>query len=210
MSKQSEAVIRWRQSAKKKLLAGFGAKCGICGYYKSDWALAFHHLDPGAKEFTLAQRGMPRSWNKMVVEVKKCALLCHNCHTEVHHGITLIPDDIRRFDEEATGEPMRMRRRVIRRPKPGDRHAPRPWAEKVPDRPRGKSLRAMVQNSSRVAVAKRFDVSEAAVRKWLVADTKLGLCGSYDSSRVQGTSVTAAQPVPTRLDGVQFVGPLPV
>lgn len=120
----------------------------------------------------------------MVAEVRKCVLLCHNCHTEVHHGITLIPPDIQRFDEEATGEPLRMRRRVIRKRKPENRHSPCPWSEKVPDRPRGKSLRAMVLNTSRVAVAKRFGVSETAVRKWLVADTRLGLCSVYDSSRI--------------------------
>lgn len=184
MSKQSDAVIRWRQNAKRKLIAGFGGHCGICGYSKSEWAFAFHHLDPGEKEFSLAQRGMPRSWKKMIDEIAKCVMLCHNCHTEVHHGVTAVPDEIMRFDEELTGEPMRMRRKAVRKQKPGDRHASRPWAEKVPDRPRGKSLRTMVLNTSRVAVGKRFGVSETAVRKWLVADTKAGLCNIYDSNRV--------------------------
>ena len=176
MSKGSEAVIRWRQRAKHKLVAGFGGGCGICDYSRSMRALEFHHLDPTEKDFAFGTKGVPRSWSKMVAEALKCVMLCRNCHAEVHDGITSVPEGIRRFDSKSAGAALPLRRKPVRERGTNVKHTPRPSQEKVPDRPRGKSLRNLVCNTSRVAVAKRFGVSETAVRKWLVADTKAGLC----------------------------------
>jgi hypothetical protein len=154
---------------KQKLLDGFGRKCGICGYNKSTRALGFHHLDPSTKSFTVSAAGIPRAWKKICDEVRKCVMLCHNCHEEVHEGVTLIPDDIRRFIEPA---PLPMRRQVIRKRKtePGT-----PRLKKVPNRPIGKVLRDLVWRTSRVAVGKQYGVSEAAVRKWLKQDSLNGI-----------------------------------
>lgn len=177
MKKRSESVVRWRQRAKAKMIAGFGDACGICGYNKAPAALEVHHLDPTQKDFTFGAKGVPRAWAKMVAEALKCALLCRNCHAEVHAGVTAVPADIRRFIEADAGAAMPLRRKPIRK-RPVE--ITRPRSEKVPDRPRGKSLRALVQRTSRVAVAKQFGVSEAAVRKWLVIDTRRGLADTYD------------------------------
>ena len=168
MSKGSEAVLNWRRRAKQKLLDGFGRQCGICGYSKCINALVLHHLDPATKLFSVGDRGIPRAWKRVVAEAHKCVMLCHNCHHEVHDGATVIPDGIRRFVEP---EPMPMRRLLIKK-----NSAARKWkAKKVPNRPTGKSLRGMVQRTSRVAVAKKYGVSETAVRKWLKSDSKNGI-----------------------------------
>lgn len=92
MSKRSEAVKRCRQKTKSKMVEAMGGKCQCCGYNKCDRALAFHHLDPSIKETGFGMiRANPVSWEKIVVELKKCILVCHNCHSEIHSGIRDIP-----------------------------------------------------------------------------------------------------------------------
>ena len=65
--------------------------CNICGYNKCKNALEFHHIDPQAKEYSIASfRYTPRNKEVMIAELKKCVLLCANCHREVHAGVTKI------------------------------------------------------------------------------------------------------------------------
>ena len=172
----SQHVMAWRYRTKLKLVTGFGGSCGICGYNKTIAVLHFHHLDPKTKLFGLGH-AKPRAWSKIVEEALKCVMLCSNCHGEVHAGVTQIPDNIPRLNVEAAGAALPMRRKVVR--KTTNKHAPRPSREKVPNRPRGKSLRDLVLATSRVAVAKKFGVTETAVRKWLVVDSQRGLASKH-------------------------------
>jgi hypothetical protein len=60
-----------------------GGCCERCGYDKYLGALQWHHLDPSAKEFTIAKhRG--KNIDALREEVSKCQLLCANCHAEAH------------------------------------------------------------------------------------------------------------------------------
>jgi hypothetical protein len=68
---------------KSKAIKLKGGKCQNCGYNKYNGALAFHHIDPNVKEYAL-NRG---SWTQMNKELKKCVLLCFNCHQELHGGV---------------------------------------------------------------------------------------------------------------------------
>ena len=72
-------------SKKLQLLALNGGECVICGYDKCPSALEFHHRDPTKKEFELSLSW--KSLSSLIVESKKCALLCSNCHREVHAGL---------------------------------------------------------------------------------------------------------------------------
>lgn len=88
MSKSSERVKKWRKNTKNKLVAALGGKCRVCGYSKCTQALALHHINPAEKEFNFSSlRASPKTWSKIVAEAKKCVLLCHNCHMEVHDGM---------------------------------------------------------------------------------------------------------------------------
>lgn len=61
-----------------------GGKCTECGYQKNLAGLAFHHLH--GKEFQLDVRSLSnRKLNAILAELRKCVLLCHNCHAEVHN-----------------------------------------------------------------------------------------------------------------------------
>ena len=100
MSKSSEAVKRWRKKTKERIVESFGGQCCVCGYNRCTSALALHHLDPNEKEMSLgAIRANPKSWKKIVEELRKCVLVCHNCHSEIHSGFIDIPKDVNMFDE---------------------------------------------------------------------------------------------------------------
>lgn len=47
--------------------------------------LDFHHFDPSSKTIEVAKM---ESWSyeKIILEINKCIVLCRNCHAEVHHG----------------------------------------------------------------------------------------------------------------------------
>lgn len=71
---------------KLKLIQLKGGGCETCGYNKNITALTFHHIDPTDKLFNLELRGIANNnWQKVLGELKKCQLLCHNCHHELHH-----------------------------------------------------------------------------------------------------------------------------
>lgn len=93
-------VSNWANRTKDRMIESLGGKCAICGYDKCKNVLSFHHLNPDEKEFGLGGiRGFSRSWHSIVSELRKCVLLCSNCHAEVHCGMTSIPKNATRFDE---------------------------------------------------------------------------------------------------------------
>ena len=60
-------------------------ECIRCGF--DDWrALAFHHRDPKEKKDSIANM-THQSWKALTEEIKKCDVLCSNCHAIEHHEI---------------------------------------------------------------------------------------------------------------------------
>ena len=85
-----ENVKNSRARLKNRAVYVLGGKCQICGYDKCQQALEFHHIDPNTKAFGI-QENCNRSWETVKAEIKKCALLCANCHREVHSGLINSP-----------------------------------------------------------------------------------------------------------------------
>jgi transposase len=83
---RTEAVVRRRRRVKQILVEEAGGSCRLCGYDRSLAALEFHHVDPRDKQFGVAAGGMARSLDRLRAEVRKCVLLCSNCHAEVEAG----------------------------------------------------------------------------------------------------------------------------
>lgn len=101
MSARAEHVKIWRERTKQRIVDAFGGKCGICGYCRCQDSLDLHHINPEEKDFSFGKmRANPKNWNTIVLELRKCCLICANCHREVHQGMTKIPVDIRKFDED--------------------------------------------------------------------------------------------------------------
>jgi 5-methylcytosine-specific restriction endonuclease McrA len=81
----SESVINWRKRTKQKLIQYKGGSCELCGYYKCERALEFHHINPEEKDFSISGKSL--SFDKLKDEVDKCMLVCSNCHCEIHDGL---------------------------------------------------------------------------------------------------------------------------
>lgn len=100
MSKRSEAVKIWRRACKERIIVAMGGACCICGYNKCQAALVLHHLDPNKKDYTISSiRANPKSWILIIEELRKCVLLCSNCHAEIHDKITILPTNYPAFSE---------------------------------------------------------------------------------------------------------------
>jgi hypothetical protein len=69
---------------KYNLIKKAGGQCVICSYKKNLAALAFHHIN---------EKGTALSGSHLIKmpvdhaekELNKCVLVCHNCHSEIHH-----------------------------------------------------------------------------------------------------------------------------
>ena len=91
---RSEQVIHHRRRLKELLVAEAGGACSLCGYDRHLGALQFHHLDPRSKRLHISQNGITLSLETIRHEVRKCVLLCSNCHAEVEGGIVSVPDTV--------------------------------------------------------------------------------------------------------------------
>lgn len=70
---------------KKEAVQLLGGKCLKCGYKKCLAVLEFHHKKKEEKEYTIGSMiRYGKSWELIKKELKKCILLCANCHRELH------------------------------------------------------------------------------------------------------------------------------
>lgn len=85
--KRYEAEDRGKR--KHKLLEMFGSSCCDCNvaYTGNNAAIFhFHHRNPKTKLFGVATGTSSRMrWSKLIKEVRKCDILCANCHALRHH-----------------------------------------------------------------------------------------------------------------------------
>ncbi len=61
-----------------------GGKCIVCSYDKYIGSLDFHHKDPNEKDFCISSK---KAKSELEAELKKCIVVCRNCHGEVHGGL---------------------------------------------------------------------------------------------------------------------------
>jgi len=74
-----------RNSSNRELKNSRGGKCQSCGFNQSLSSLDWHHVNPDEKDFTIsARRGV--SIDKLWAEIKKCVLVCKNCHAMIHNN----------------------------------------------------------------------------------------------------------------------------
>lgn len=82
--KYRELVNKRRLENKQRGIIILGDKCSSCGYDKCIDAIEFHHINPKEKDTNVCIM-LGKAWSdKMEKEIKKCKLLCSNCHREHH------------------------------------------------------------------------------------------------------------------------------
>ena len=77
--KKYKELKEWYDDYKKNL------KCKICG--ENDYrCLDFHHIDPKLKRYEVVVAVKRRYSKKNIIEeIKKCRVLCANCHRKIHY-----------------------------------------------------------------------------------------------------------------------------
>ena len=178
----------WRRQIKKRGVQALGGKCAICGGVFEDCCYDFHHLDPSQKDFTISDCNTngARSWPQLRDEIKKCALLCANCHRLYHNNFIDLDCTANYFIEEyyewdwcdetafntTTGEPIRKNTEIITCPVCG---GPKGHQSKVcincsnsqqrQYEVSREELKELIYNLPLVQVGKKFGVSDNAIRK---------------------------------------------
>lgn len=172
-----ENVKNSRNRLKSRAVYVLGGKCQICGYNKCQQALEFHHINPEEKEFTI-QENCNRGWEIVKSEIKKCALLCANCHREVHAGLIttqlVSPFDVDKA-EEVSGLVEDLKTHKIYYCKEcgievsrGNDTCPA-CASKLKrkvERPNREELKRLIRTVSFTNIAKMYGVTDNAIRKW--------------------------------------------
>ncbi len=165
----------WRIRVKEKLIAYKGGKCEECGYDKQiPRVFDFHHRDPKQKEFAIGSYTV-LNFEKLKNEVDKCELVCKNCHAEIHHE----SDKANRqklLDAHKEWKSTRLKSKIC--PHCRKEFKPSTRAQigcsdcfkynhrKVKNRPKKKQLMKMIEEMTWVAIGRKYNVSDNAVRKW--------------------------------------------
>lgn len=80
---RSKKHIKNKRARVKEAL---GSSCKRCGYNTCKRSLHFHHIDPTTKSINLADVNLYKE-SILIEELKKCVLICANCHGELHDKI---------------------------------------------------------------------------------------------------------------------------
>ncbi len=163
---------RW-VDRKRKAIELLGGACQKCGYNKCLISLVFHHNDPKQKDhcWYSVSRG---TWEDVLKEIRKCTLLCRNCHGEEHaHEEHWVIDpqgrdnrllNISEHEIDSTGICPTCKKDVY-----GTKYCSKPCvskAQRVVKRPSKRTLRSLLNKKSMVSIGKQYKVSDNTVRKW--------------------------------------------
>lgn len=167
---------RWKDR-KRKAVELMGGSCQnkkddgrLCGYRKSMAALEFHHLDRREKDFDWTHLGK-RKWDVIINELKKCILVCANCHREIHSSVSPqseLLNDNNRLNKvlkptgvcpNCKGETFGTKYCSVECSNEGNR--------KIKNRPSKDELAALLKEHSYCEVGRMYRVSDTAIRKWL-------------------------------------------
>jgi hypothetical protein len=160
---------RWRDR-KRKAIELFGGKCQSCGYQKNIAALQFHHFNKKTKEFSWNEL-KSRSWASIIEELKKCILLCANCHAELHSSDENLEFSSGNQDNKflnkiivPTGLCPTCQAEVF-----GTKYCSVKcvkFASRKVVRPSKKELMKKIRDMSMVAIGNAYRVSDNTIRKW--------------------------------------------
>lgn len=160
---------RWKHR-KYQAMEIMGGKCSGCNYDKNYAAMEFHHIDPEQKEFAW-DKLRQTAWSTIIEELKKCILLCSNCHREIHNpqahtnnsniankslqdSVYLKPTGI---CPNCKTETFGTKFCSTMCAKDSRRRVKRPSKTKFQE---------LIKTKSNIEIGKQFNVSETTIRKW--------------------------------------------
>ena len=183
-SKNSQNVINFVKRRKSNLIKVFHSKCCICGFDKFQEALEFHHVNPEEKSFGLTTQTTTKALSAQLEEMKKCVLVCANCHRGIHNGYLEIPQNWQElYDNEIANQLLE----ELKQLREGKKHycqrcgtiisekasyctkCARLISRKV-DRPSREELKELIRKLPFTQIAEKYKVSDNAIRKWCDAE----------------------------------------
>lgn len=154
---------RYRER-KRTIVELFGGKCLLCGYCKNINALDFHHIDPKTKDGSITSLRQTQ-WKKLLNELKKCILVCKNCHAEIHwpekHSEHKIDNSLK---IKATGQCKTCGDEVY-----GTIFCSRACVDlskRKVKRPSYSELAKLIEEMPMTRIGVKYGVSDNAIRKW--------------------------------------------
>lgn len=182
MSQGYEYVKNSRHNLKRRLLYVMGNKCSICGYDKCPSALEFHHINPEEKDFSISTNANI-AFHKAAQEIKKCILVCANCHREIHENLIKDITSYQTFNEEKYQEILQeledLKTKRIHYCKDCGTVISS-IAERCPmcankarrcvERPSKEELKTMIRTMPFTQIGQYFGVTDNAIRKWCDAE----------------------------------------
>ena len=166
MNESQVARIRDRKAEAVKLM---GDKCSLCGYDRNYSALTFHHIDPNTKEFNW-DKLQYKSWKEIINELSKCALVCTNCHREIHNpqhnreNITNTANKLLKAEIIATGKCPICGDSVYKTTYCSEDCVNK--AQRRVKRPSKEALEQLLTHSNFKAISEAYGVTDNTVRKW--------------------------------------------
>ncbi|MBR9705542.1 hypothetical protein GOV14_00755 [Candidatus Pacearchaeota archaeon] len=188
--RDTEKYLKWQKKARKerknKLVEAFGSCCSFCKYDRCHKALEFHYVDPSEKNITISTLGILTKWVKIIKEIKKCIMVCSNCHREIHSGM-ISQKQVKNIYQENFIEVMRKLDEEVQRwtnksknkknyycvdcNKIIDKRAKRCAfcynLNRKKNRPPKEQLLKEIKETNYCAVGRKYGVSDNAIRKWL-------------------------------------------
>lgn len=178
-----ENVKSYRLRLKQRAVYVLGGKCQCCGYDKCIQALDFHHVNPEEKEYNFNENAN-RSWDHTKEEIKKCLLVCANCHREIHAGFIDSTKLVSSYDEEKAKEIDQQ----VKDLKTHKLHYCKNCGELLADsratycvkcshivsrqveRPSREELKNLIRTKAFTSIAKDYKVTDNTIRKWCDAE----------------------------------------
>lgn len=170
-----------RNKLKQRLLYIMGDKCCICGYDKCNSALEFHHKKAEEKNFTISSNTNV-SFENAKEEIKKCILVCANCHREIH-SFNLDVSNYVCYDEQKAKEKEQelydIKHRKICYCKDcgaiissdSERCMKcNALAKRTQTRPDRDTLKELIRSTPFTQIAMLYNVTDNAIRKWCDAE----------------------------------------
>lgn len=169
--------VSLRQAYKKELVSLLGGKCFHCGATGHQAMFDLHHVNPKEKSFAISSDAYTRKWETVLLEAKKCVLLCKNCHALHHIGEIQIDFSKRNYtsiNERLEIIKNNLEEKINTCEKCGSKIVNNvklckecnSLEQRTIERPEPLELAKMIIETSFVAVGDKFGVSDNSIKKW--------------------------------------------
>lgn len=177
----SDNVKAFIKRRKSNLIKVFHSHCCICGWDAYQEGLEFHHVNPNEKLFGIcASNAVTKALEKQLEEMKKCILVCANCHRGIHQGYITVPEDWQSLYDTQIAEELLVELNKTKHRTPRfcldcgveiTSEAQRCVtcaikASRYVERPNRGDLKKLIRELSFVEIGKQFHVTDNAIRKW--------------------------------------------